>query len=252
MVADWVANVRTGLSVLKEGLIQVLYPETCLLCGRSLPEGERHFCHDCRHGILDDPYPACPRCASTVGPFTALKEGCPRCRDKVFHFDVAFRCGPYQGILREAILKMKYLPGEAIAEATGQLWAEKALDCLLGTGASVAVPIPLHWSKRLKRGYNQSEALAQSLAARLNLPCRADVLRKVRHTPDQVQQTATERLDNLRGAFLAKMRPEVRGQVVLLVDDVLTTSSTANEAAKALRAAGATKVAVAVLAHSQN
>jgi ComF family protein len=168
----------------------------------------------------------------------------------VFHFDRVLRLGPYDGLLREAILRLKYAPGEALAEKLGDLWARHAESRLRELGADVMVPVPLHWWRRFQRGYNQSETLARALAKRLHLPCRPGWLRRIRNTPKQAQQTATARRTNIRGAFHARPRRELTGRTVLLVDDVLTTGSTASEAARALGAAGAARVVVAVLSHS--
>jgi ComF family protein len=119
-------------------------------------------------------------------------------------------------------------------------------------GADVVIPVPLHWWRRFRRGYNQSEALASRLAYRMRLPCRPGWLRRIRHTPQQTAQTPSERRENVRGAFRARSWARLRGKVVLLVDDVLTTGTTCNEAARALRGAGAAQVVVAVLARSLN
>ena len=146
------------------------------------------------------------------------------------------RCGP----------RIKHATGEGLAEVVGELWAACAGDRLGQLGAEVVVPVPLHWRRRWRRGYNQSEALARPLAARLGLPCRASWLRRVRHTPEQTSQTAAGRRDNVRGAFRAR-GAELRGRTILLVDDVMTTGSTAAEAARTLREAGASRVVVAVL-----
>jgi ComF family protein len=138
-----------------------------------------------------------------------------------------------------------------LAELLSDLWAEHAATRLRDLGADVVVPVPLHWRRRWSRGYNQSEALARGLAARLGLPCRPRWLRRARFTPDQSRQTAAARRDNVRSAFWARPRAGLRQRCVLLVDDVLTTGSTASEAARALRAAGAARVVVAVLAHDR-
>jgi ComF family protein len=109
------------------------------------------------------------------------------------------------------------------------------------------VPVPLHWVRRWQRGYNQSSAIAYGLASRLRLPFRPGWLRRTRNTPSQTKQTASGRRDNVRGAFAVPRRVRLDGQTVLLVDDVMTTGATASEAARALRKAGAGRVAVAVL-----
>src|SRR5262249_28634573 len=132
----------------------------------------------------------------------------------------------------------------------GELWAAHAEPTLRMAGASVVVPVPLHWRRRWARGYNQSEALARAIASRLRLPCRSGYLRRIRNTPMQSLQSAASRLSNVRDAFRATSTRKLAGQCVLLVDDVLTTANTANEAARVLRGAGAARVVVAVLARA--
>jgi ComF family protein len=235
---------------LGQGLLSLLYPGICAACGRPLPPDQNHFCTSCRMLLTSDPHATCPRCASTVGAFADVADGCVHCRDEKLHLDRAVRLGPYDGLLRELILRMKYAAGESLAEQLGALWAEHAADQWRALGPDLVIPVPLHWRRRWSRGYNQSAALAHALAARLRLPCRERWLRRTRHTPMQTQQTAAAaRRDNVRDAFQARPRPGLQGKTVLLVDDVLTTGSTASAAARALRAAGAARVVVAVLAH---
>jgi ComF family protein len=250
MSRDWLTGFQSALSVLKQGLFQVLYPGICLVCRGSLRVEERDFCEECHRTLANDPHLVCRRCAATVGPFTSLADGCPTCRDQSFSFESAIRLGPYEGLLRDVVLRMKHISGEPVAEAVAELWAARDGKKLAETGAALVVPVPLFWQRRLRRGYNQSESLARTLAAKLNLPCRT-LLRRIRNTPSQVQRSAAARQDNVRGAFSARSRSELSGKTVLLVDDVLTTGSTANEAAKALRSAGAARVHVAVVALSQ-
>jgi ComF family protein len=236
---------------LAQGLLHLLYPGVCGACGRSLAPDQRHFCSSCRAALTADQHPTCPRCAATVGPFAHIAEGCPACRDSRYHFDRAVRLGPYQGLLRDLILRLKHAAGEALAETLGDTWAEHGGPRLRELGAQVVVPVPLHWWRRWTRGYNQSETLARALAARLRLPCRPGWLRRVRFTPQQTRQSPADRRTNVRGAFRARAGARLKGRTVLLVDDVLTTGSTCSEAARALRDAGAARVVVAVLAHSQ-
>jgi ComF family protein len=161
------------------------------------------------------------------------------------------RLGPYEGLLREVILRLKHSAGEGLAESVGRLWAIHSQSRFRELRPDFIVPVPLHWWRRWQRGYNQSETLARAVAAALRIPFRKSWLRRIRNTPRQVDQTATDRRTNVRGAFRSRLRPEARGKTILLVDDVLTTGTTASEAARALRAAGAARIVVAVLAHSQ-
>ncbi len=233
------------------GVLQLLFPGVCGACGRALPPDGSRFCAGCTALLTADPHPACPRCAATLGPFVPAGKGCASCRGVRFHFEQALRLGPYDGLLRALVLKMKESSGELTAEFLGALWAEARAAQLRGAGADMVVPVPLHWRRRWMRGYNQSEALARALARALGLPCRPRWLRRVQPTADQVRQTPAGRRINVRGAFRARPRARLRGRAVLLVDDVLTTGSTCSEAAAALRAAGAARVVAAVLARSQ-
>jgi ComF family protein len=235
---------------LTQGALQLIFPAVCAACERSLGPEERHFCPKCRSLLTTDPFPTCPRCAASVGPHAAVQDGCTLCRDSPFQFEKVIRLGPYEDLLRELILRMKLGTGETLAELLGDLWAESARSRLQEIGADVVIPVPLHWWRRFRRGYNQSEALSYRLAAGLRLPCRPGWLRRIRHTPQQTSQTREQRKENVRGAFRARPWARLCGKVVLLVDDVLTTGTTCNEAARALRAAGATRVIVAVLARS--
>jgi ComF family protein len=240
------ADLRT----LAHGLFHLVYPGVCAACGGPLALEQSGFCDRCRAALTTDPFARCPRCASTVGPYAHLEGGCPRCRESHFHFDRAIRLGPYEGLLRDLILRMKKGSGEALADVVGDLWAGDSEARLRDLQADVVIPVPLHWWRRWLRGYNQSETLARAVARRLSLPCRPAWLRRVRHTPLQTLQTPSGRQANVRGAFRARRSANLRGRTALLIDDVLTTGSTCSEAARALRDAGAARVAVAVLAHS--
>jgi ComF family protein len=130
------------------------------------------------------------------------------------------------------------------------LWIGRDKQRFQALAADVVVSVPLHWWRRWRRGYNQSAALARGIARHLQIPCFPSWLRRLRNTPDQTLQTPAGRRENVRGAFGARSRAHLKGRTVLLVDDVMTTGATANEAARALRAAGAARVVVAALARA--
>jgi ComF family protein len=246
----WRARLQALGRDLAVGFLQILYPNTCHFCGRLLPTEQAHFCEPCQAELTADPHPACRRCASTVGPYSHTENGCPRCRTERYAFERVLRLGPYEGLLREAVLRLKHEAGSGLADLLGELWARQAEARLREVGADAVVPVPLHWGRRWQRGYNQSEALAASLARHLDLPCRPRWVRRFRRTPQQTRQSPSARRDNVKNAFSSRPRPELAGRTVLLIDDVLTTGSTASEAARALRQAGAARVVVAVLARA--
>lgn len=157
---------------------------------------------------------------------------------------------PYTGLLREVVLRMKQPNSEALTEVVGALWARQCAPRLQSFAPDLVVPVPLHWTRRWWRGFNQSEILARCLATELRIACRPGVLRRVRRTPSQSHQTsASARRANVRGAFVARTGETVRNRTVVLVDDVLTSGATASEAARALRVGQPRRVIAVVLAH---
>ncbi len=235
---------------LVRGLADLVYPPVCFLCRQLMPMGEARFCAGCSSELGGDTKLTCPRCAETVGPYAAIDDGCPHCRRWPLHFEAAWRLGPYEGALAQAILRLKDSSGEDLAEALGRFWAERLAAKLLAHQPAYVVPVPLHWLRRLQRGYNQAETLALALAERLGIPCRPRWLWRTRHTPHQMGLSVTARRENVKNAFRARPRQVLRGKTLVLVDDVMTTGSTCSEAAKALKQAGAARIVVAVLAKS--
>ena len=197
--------------------------------------------------------PACaPARAATVGPFVNVDNGCGLCRSEGFAFDGAVRLGVYEDQIRDVVLLLKQGHNEGLAELVAEQWALRSLDKLRSFGIGSVVPVPLHWWRRWQRGYNQSEALARVLAGALGAPCRpyGSCAGSAHRRPFQAG-SVTQRRKNVHDAFQARHTIPLDGQTVLLVDDVLTTGSTAHEAARALRRGGAARVIVAVLARAE-
>ena len=246
-LSHWLTSVRQ----LSNGLLDLVYPPACWLCNAALPAGQVDFCPTCEKQLVDDFNQTCPRCALTVGEFTHLEGGCSRCRDQSLPFDAAIRMGLYQGQLREAVLRLKHSSGENVAHALGKLWIRHASDRFHALKVDCLIPVPLHWRRRLERGYNQSATLAAAIAGGLTMPCHSRRLRRIRHTSHQVGKSLAERKSNVHGAFFAQSCPELRGKTIMLVDDVMTTGSTCVEAARALRRAGVARIIVATLARGE-
>jgi ComF family protein len=246
----WQTRLVEAGKGLARGLLQLLFPGCCHFCGQPLEPDGPALCPPCRDALLTDPFPSCPRCAATVGPFGVVEGSCPLCRKENFAFEAVLRLGPYDGLLREAILRLKHSANEGLAELLGELWAERIGSRVRALGAEALVPVPLHWRRRWWRGYNQSIALAHGLSTRLGLPSHPSWLRRLRHTPFQTRKSPTDRRVNVRDAFEVPSRINLRGRSLLLVDDVMTTGATVHEAARALRRAGAARVIVLVLARA--
>jgi ComF family protein len=236
---------------LTEGLSQLVYPPICWVCQTRQDDLSDGICSACTQTLSSDPHPTCPRCSSSVGPYVNLEGGCTRCRDERFAFQQTLRLGPYEGPLRQVVLRMKHPSGRTLAEVVSRLWARAMHARLRPLQPQVIVPVPLHWHRQWQRGFNQSTLLGQALAGALGTSCRPAVLRRIRATPSQMSCTPAQRRENVRGTFAAHRNSLPPGQTVVLVDDVLTTGATASEAARALRSFQPARVIVAVLAHGR-
>jgi len=210
-----------------------LYP-VCAECMRwDAEEQPEHFCALCRTPFLN----ARPLDESGL---------CRLCALGLTRYDAAYGFGTYQGTLGRLVQVFKYGRVRSLARPLGERLAsamprDERFDAV--------VPMPLHWRKYLKRGFNQSELLAREVCRRRGLVL-LDGLRRRRHTPAQAGLTSHQRRANVAGAFFVPRSGEVQGKRLLLVDDVLTTGATANAAAAALKRAGAARVSVLVLART--
>jgi ComF family protein len=213
---------------------QLLLPPACLVCGEAGRAG-RDLCDAC---VEELPWnrPACARCAL---PLAHPADACGACLAAPPPFVAALAPLRYESPVDWLATRLKFHAGLAAGAVLAQLVLASArrppVDCL--------VPVPLHRTRLGQRGYNQALELARPLARAWRLPVAPGALRRVRATAAQSELTAVERRRNLRGAFAADAA-QVRGKRVLLVDDVITTGSTASEATRTLLAAGAAEVRV--------
>lgn len=245
-------GVRLGWDRLGEAVDALAFPRVCPICDGDADASA--FCSPCRAELLEAAGPACPRCAMPVGPFARLDRGCSECRGRSLGFDAAVALGPYSGPIRHLCLRLKRerhawmarWVAEVVAEAAGP-----ALRAEVGSGAWV-VPVPLHWTRRLARGYNQAEALARGIARSYGLPVRSP-LRRTARTRALALAGRTERAKIMKDAFTVprRDRPGLAGRTILLVDDILTSGATAGAAARALKRAGAARVVVVVVARAE-
>ena len=239
------------LPVFRAGL-DFIYPPVCALCESMVERSDEsrgpaeRLCSECVGRIAPRVPHRCRRCSAPVGPYLDTRAGCVHCHSESFAFARAFSIGPYDGALRQACVMAKERdPGLSIA-LTDRLMSVAA-DELHSAVIDVVIPVPHHWTERLMRRHLPPESMARTLARRLQATFRFDLLVKTRRTPAQTDLTPTERRANLRNAF-ACPGVNLRGAMVLLVDDVLTTGTTAHRCSVELRRAGAGRILVAVAA----
>lgn len=199
-----------------------------------------------RVAFLDDP--VCDGCGTpfefSLGP-GAL---CAACLAKPRAFDRARAACLYDDASRGLILQLKYADRTDLSRLFAAWISRSARDLL--AGADAIAPVPLHPSRLFRRRYNQAAEIARPLARGQGLPFLPDALERVRDTAIQGGKSAAGRRRNVAGAFAVRetMRDRLAGRRVLLVDDVLTTGATAQACARALKAAGAAAVHLAVIA----
>ncbi|MEK6262709.1 MAG: phosphoribosyltransferase family protein [Planctomycetota bacterium] len=251
------ASVLLGMTRQVAGaVLDFVYPPRCLLCDDDMmstsDETGRHlaFCADCHVKLSPTAGNECRRCGAPLGPYSPTTEGCPRCAREHFAFDEVIRLGLYSDELRTACLMAKNPAGALFGRALADLLVEVKGTALASHTFDAIVPVPEHWLKRLVRPQYAAETIACELSRRLKVRLATGILAKQRWTPKQARSSAAKRRQQQRGAFCTSKRTSLRGQTVLLVDDILTTGATADEAARMLKRAGAKRVVVAVLARS--
>jgi len=187
----------------------------------------------------------CHRCGVTCGPGATTDQGCARCRSRALPWDLLVRLGPYREPLAPWIVAMKF----ARAWSWGP-WLGASLAASIPAHRRkerlVVCPVPMHWARRLGRGYNQAELLAMGLARQLKAPMHS-LLTRPRRAPAQTRLPLSLRESNVTRCF-ATVPARLDGWEVWLVDDVKTTGSTVGACARLLRRAGAVRVNVAVAA----
>jgi ComF family protein len=242
---------RHGLRDFVRGFLDLIFPNSCQICDAEASDDDilRHgLCSECWAAVTVVPQNRCVRCGQAMGPHSECTEGCVACRTVSFGFRAVVLLGIYDGRLREAVLRMKRSTGESLAENMGRVFGECRRDRISELRSDLVVPVPLHWRRAWHRGYNQAAAIAEQLAWVAGVPYSRGCLKRTRHTPQQLQPSSAARRANVRGAFRVRKGVRLTGKRILLVDDVMTTGSTASEASRTLREAGASEVVVAVLA----
>ncbi|MEG2415355.1 MAG: ComF family protein [Kiritimatiellia bacterium] len=231
-------------------LLDLLYPRDCFFCQR--PAGKHgHICQECFERIPVVRNPSCSIC----GAESTLSEGpdfiCDECLQHRPAFERAIVATRYAGAIRDLIHCFKYHRGIWLLDDL-ILWMQAAyIEQIEGKNIHIdaLVPIPMLPRKRRHRGYNQASLLAAALGKVLTLPCREKLLRRVdTGILSQTHLRRKERLVNALAAYRTEHPRHIRGQTLLLIDDVMTTGATCHACAHLLKAAGAKTVYVLVLA----
>ena len=241
-------------TVMRDAILSLLYPTACRVCGAVIESW--------RDGV------ACARCWSEIEQDHSLKDCCRKCglplqplpielhlserrcgRCDAFAFNFARSCGPYQGALRESVLQLKTHPH--ISQRMRQLLGATFNDHCEFQHSQSIIPMPLHPTRFAERRFNQAETIAVALSAITGLRVdAASVIRRKQTPRHRIGMGARERARSLEHAFRVRAPRLIRDRIVLVIDDVMTTASTAHELAKILLDEGARAVNILTIARA--
>jgi len=248
--------MKSAVKAAAASLFSLVFPSDCRICQTPLTTiSSLPVCEPCLAQVVPLDGILCRVCGEKLfSSYTNSGEGalCGMCRRAHPHFARAVAYGAYQGALREVVHLFKYDGIRPAGKLLGKLLYHAAGAMALPDSVMV-VPVPLWAGKRHTRGFNQAEAIDRtflSFQSSSSIQLDTAVLVRTRETASQTGLTRHQRRANVRGAF-AVVKPErVKGRSILLVDDVMTTGTTAGECARVLRRAGAKEVFVATVARA--
>lgn len=231
-----------------------LFPEngTCPVCGRVLFSRDHFLCSRCQEDLPLNQGETCLICGRHLINGEAI-----RCRDCSQVVDLGFQAGcvwlDYTENAKPLVYGMKFQGRRGLCHWVGQQMADMVMAAPWFSEIDRIIPVPLHESRLSERGYNQSMEIAQGLSREIEVQTgqiipAAEGLVRIVPTPHQIGQSRRERLKLLSSVFKNSPEVDVRGQRVLLVDDVITTGATLRACATALLSAGAQTVFIAACA----
>lgn len=229
----------------------LLYPSFCEICQTFLEkQGEKVICRSCQEKIIPWSSSYC-LCCGRFFDGAGEPHLCQNCLEQRPPFAKHRSCARYEGIIRDVILLYKYRGFEILGQYLGDfVFRTLGLEEDLWSGVEAIVPVPLHPAREKKRGFNQAQVLAKRLSKIKNIKLLERRLVKVENIPPQTSLEADERARNVRGAFRMRKYEDLKGKIVLLIDDVYTTGSTLRECSLVLKKAGVKEVRAVTVAQA--
>lgn len=223
-------------------ILAAFLPPRCIKCGTIL-EDQDGLCQDCFHEINFITPPYCAKCGRAFyEEIPSSRMLCGRCvSDHKQLFRLARSCMEYTDTSKPLIIAFKFFDRTEYKKVFARWLALSGTD-IFEAGVDLIVPIPLHFTRLIKRRYNQSALLAKELSKLTQIPTDMTSVVRHRRTKPQVKFSGKARVENVKDAFSVKHPQRIKGRRVVLIDDVFTTGSTFNECAKALLKAGAKSV----------
>ncbi len=210
------------------------------------PKGEK-ICTACKEKLQYIKEPRCKKCSKPIE--LNEKEYCSDCGRKNFHFEKGFAVWVYDDAMKHSIANFKYHSKKEYAKFYVQEMIRLYGANIEKLAPDVIVPIPIHRSKYLERGYNQADILARGIGKELRIPVLSQLLIRNKKTLPQKKLSDKERLRNLQGAFQYNDKATTQNKItkVLLVDDIYTTGSTIEACTNVLKSHGVNEVYFIIL-----
>jgi ComF family protein len=236
-------SILCDISAIALDVASLFMPRSCLACGRVLLEGEESVCLACRYNI-----PLTNYAKNKENPVKLLF-------DNVLPVESAMAMFWFVGGTewQRIIHNFKYHGRWYFAQKMGEWLGEELIDSDNFEDIDLIIPIPLHFRRRLRRGYNQSEQLAIGVARKMGVAYDFRAVRRHLYNESQTLKSRTERWDNVEEIFEVRNAKRLRGHHILLVDDVLTTGATMSSCASTIVKAceGDVRISIATLSVSR-
>ena len=235
-------------------LIDFLLPPSCPFCGvESADDAGGLLCSECRIRMTNASSVACSRCGLFGRQTLTRQDGrqaCTDCRKRKYRFQAVFPpLGAYRGELRQAVIRMKKAHERPLVWAIGKLWGNH-LRAEVEKLPDLLTPVPRHWWRRIQTQQDVPLQLAECLGTYFAQSTVRPLLTLHRMTEKQSHLARTARAGNLHQAMRVRNPQVICGRSIAVVDDIMTTGATLNEAARALLAAGAASVTALVVARA--
>ena len=218
-------------------IISIIFPRTCSLCKNTIPfSSKKNICDECLEKIPKLEGLICHKCSLPLPDGGATCSDCKSNED--IYFEVLKAPFTYSTQMQKLIKKLKYSRKTFLAKDLSIQLANFILKENIDKNVDVVVPVPMHWFKKWKRGYNQAELLAENVAKLINKP-RYNALIRRKYTKPQFNLRKQERYENLENMFVLNKEyvDVIKNKRILLIDDVATTCSTVNQCCKVLKEA---------------
>jgi ComF family protein len=216
----------------------LFFPNACCGCGNHLVKGEHILCLTCLHDMpytdfhLQHDNVVAKRFWGRVDVYSATS---------LLHFQKGNK-------VQQLVHQLKYNERDDVGVYLGEILGKQLKHADVYSDVALVVPVPLHWRKKLKRGYNQSACFAQGIAAEMGIETSSNLLQRATNTQTQTKKTREERWLNVKDVFALSTPEKYQGQHILLVDDVVTTGATLEACAQKLLQIPGVRVSIATIA----